>query len=143
MLRKWEDIRNEGIEGVLPTTGSTPYTARICLQEKFVKFATIFKDECSAEEIKERIRDIAFNAMAKSAICEDIYPPDRAYGGFKKRNVCAVHNIFPLKNSDLSHLFVCALHFAAILIHVQVLTCRYWQKCCCLGQNVLVVRGHG
>ena len=26
MLRKCEDIRNEGIEGVLPTTGSTPST---------------------------------------------------------------------------------------------------------------------
>ncbi len=24
MLRKCEDIRNEGIDGVLPTTGSTP-----------------------------------------------------------------------------------------------------------------------
>jgi hypothetical protein len=41
-------------------------TARIRLQEKYVKVATLYKDECTPEEIKERIREIAFNAMVKS-----------------------------------------------------------------------------
>ena len=40
--------------------------ARIRLQEKYVKVATLYKDECTPEEIKERIREIAFNAMVKS-----------------------------------------------------------------------------
>ncbi len=46
--------------------------ARIRLQEKYVKVATLYKDECSPEEIKERICKIAFNAMVKSAIYEDL-----------------------------------------------------------------------
>ena len=46
--------------------------------------ATFYTDESSPEEIKERIREIAFNAMVKSAIYEDLDPADRAYGGFKK-----------------------------------------------------------
>ncbi len=46
--------------------------------------ATLYKDELTPEEIKERIRDIAFNAMVKSAIYEDLDPADRVYGGLKK-----------------------------------------------------------
>ncbi len=45
----------------------------------------MYKDKCSPEEIKERIREIAFNAMVKSAIYEDLDPADRAYGGLKKK----------------------------------------------------------
>jgi hypothetical protein len=37
-------------------------TGRIRLQEKYVKVATMYEDECSPEEIKKRIREIAFNA---------------------------------------------------------------------------------
>ena len=70
---------------------SSRTTARIRLQEKYVKVATLYKDELSPEEIKERIRDIAFNAMVKSAIYEDLDPADRAYGGFKKKNVRPSH----------------------------------------------------
>jgi hypothetical protein len=44
----------------------------------------LYKDECSPEEIKESIREIAFNAIVKSAIYEDLNPADRAFGGFKK-----------------------------------------------------------
>ena len=47
----------------------------------------MYKDECSPEEIKERISEIAFNALVKSAIFEDLDPADRPYGGFKKNNV--------------------------------------------------------
>jgi hypothetical protein len=65
-------------------------TARIRLQEKYVKVATLYKDELSPDEIKERIRDIVFSAMAKSAIYEDLDPADRAYGGLKK-NVRPAH----------------------------------------------------
>ena len=53
-------------------------------RRKSVKVATLFKNKCSPEEIKERICDIAFNAMVKSAIYQDLNPADRAYGGFKK-----------------------------------------------------------
>ncbi len=70
---------------------SSRTTARIRLQEKYVKVATLFKDEHSPEEIKERIREIAFNAMVKSTIYEDLDPADRAYGGFKKNNVLPAH----------------------------------------------------
>ena len=43
------------------------------------------------EEIKKRIRDIAFTAMVKSVIYEDLDPADRVYGGFKKNNVRPSH----------------------------------------------------
>jgi hypothetical protein len=66
---------------------SSRTTARIRLQEKYVTVATLYKDELTPEEIKKRIRDIAFTAMAKSVIYEDIDPADTAYGGFKKNNV--------------------------------------------------------
>jgi hypothetical protein len=45
----------------------------------------MYKDECSPEEIKERIREIALNAMVSSAIYEDLDPAGRPYGGFKKK----------------------------------------------------------
>jgi len=51
---------------------SSRTTARIRLQEKYVKVATLYKDELSPDDIKQRIRDIAFTAMAKSVIYEDI-----------------------------------------------------------------------
>ena len=53
--------------------------------------ATLYKDEMSPDEIKERIRKIAVTAMAKSVIYEDIDPADTAYGGFKKNNVRQFH----------------------------------------------------
>jgi hypothetical protein len=43
------------------------------------------------DEISKRIRDIAFTAMAKSVIYEDIDPADRAYGGLKNNNVRPAH----------------------------------------------------
>ncbi len=72
---------------------SSRTTACILLQEKYVKVATLYKDELSPDEInlKQRIRDIAFTAMAKSVIYEDFDPADRAYGGFKKINVRPSH----------------------------------------------------
>ncbi len=71
---------------------SSRTTARIRLQEKFVKVATIFKDdECPPEEINERIREIAFNAMAKSVVYEEIDPADRAFGGLKEKTVRVVY----------------------------------------------------
>jgi hypothetical protein len=63
---------------------SSRTTARIRLQEKYVKVATLYTDECTPEEIKEHIHEIAFDAMKKSAIYEDLDPADRAYGGLKK-----------------------------------------------------------
>jgi hypothetical protein len=66
---------------------SSRTTARIRLQEKFVTVATFYIDESSPEEIKERIREIAFGAMVKSAIYEDLDPADRAFDGFKKKNL--------------------------------------------------------
>ena len=66
---------------------SSRSTARIRLQEKYVKVATFYKDEMTPEEIKKRIRDIAFTAMTKSAIYEDIDAADTDHGGFKKKNV--------------------------------------------------------
>ncbi len=97
---------------------SSRTTARIRLQEKNVKVATLYRDECCPEEIKERIREIAFNAMVKSAISEDLNPADRAYGWFKK-NVRPAHVSFLLMNVDLCCFPECILHFAAISIHVQ------------------------
>jgi hypothetical protein len=78
-------------------------------------------DKCTPEEIKERIRQIAFNAMVKSepAIYDSLDPADRAYKGLKKKKVRPAHVSFLLKNGDLSRLHVCILHFAAISIHVQ------------------------
>jgi hypothetical protein len=78
----------------------------------------MYKDKCSPEEIKERICEKAFHAMVKSAIYEDLNPADRPYGGLKKNELPA-HNLFQLKNGDSSHVFVCILHFAANLVHVQ------------------------
>ena len=74
-------------------TQSSRTTARIRLrvQEKYVKVPTLYKDELSPDEIKQHIRNIAFTAMAKSAIYEDLDPADRAYGGFKKKNVRPAH----------------------------------------------------
>jgi hypothetical protein len=70
---------------------SSRTTARIRLQEKHFTVATFFKDEMSPEEIKKRIRDIAFTAMAKSVTYEDLDLADTAYGGFKKNNVRPSH----------------------------------------------------
>ncbi len=53
--------------------------------------ATLYTDELSPDEIKMRIRDIAFTAMSKSVIYGDLDPADRAYGGFKKNNVRQSH----------------------------------------------------
>ncbi len=97
---------------------SSRTTARIRLQEKYVKVATLYKDECTPEEIKERIREIAFNAMVKSAIYEDLNPADRAYGGFKKK-ILPAHLSYLLMNVDLCRFPECILHFAAISIHVH------------------------
>ena len=66
-------------------------TARIRLQEKYVTVATLYKDELTPDEIKKRIRDIAFTAMTKSAIYEDIDAADTDHGGFKKNNVRPSH----------------------------------------------------
>jgi hypothetical protein len=78
---------DEGFERDSLASQSSCTTARIRLQEKYVKFATMYKDECSPEEIKESIRKmIACNAMVKSAIYEDLVPADRAYGGSKQKN---------------------------------------------------------
>ncbi len=66
---------------------SSRTTARIRLQEKIVTVATFYTDKSSPEEIKERIREIAFGAIVKSAIYEDLDPADRAFGGFKNKNV--------------------------------------------------------
>jgi hypothetical protein len=90
---------------------SSRTAARIRLHEKYVEVPTLYKDECSPEEIKEHICEIAFNAMVKSAIYEELNPADRPYGGFKKEIVLPAHNLIPLKNCDLSHVFVCVLHF--------------------------------
>jgi hypothetical protein len=94
---------------------SSRTTARVRIQDKFVKVATMYKDECTSEKIKERIRDIAVNAMAKSVTYEEIDAADKAYGGFKKRNVLAAHDLY-----HLTEMFspIC-MHFAAISINVQ------------------------
>jgi hypothetical protein len=81
-----EDFERDSLASQLSRT-----TARIRLQEKYVKVATLYKDELSPDEIKQRIRDIAFTAMAKSAIYEDLNPADRAYGGFKKKKLRPAH----------------------------------------------------
>jgi len=70
---------------------SSRTTARIRLQEKYVTVATLYKDELSPDEIKKRIREIAFTAMAKSVIYEEIDPADKAFCGFKKKNVSQFH----------------------------------------------------
>ncbi len=59
---------------------SSRTTARIQLQEKYVKVATLYKDELTPDDISKSIRDIAFTVMAKSVIYEDIDPADRAFG---------------------------------------------------------------
>ncbi len=76
---------DEDFEGDSLASNSSRTTARIRLQEKYVKVATLYKDELTPDEISLRIRDIAFTAMAKSVIYEDINPADRAFGGFKKK----------------------------------------------------------
>jgi hypothetical protein len=76
----------------------------------------LYKDELTPEEIKEPIRDIAFNAMVKSAIYEDLDPADRAYGGFKKNNVRPAHRSYLHINVDWCCVPDCILHFAAISI---------------------------
>jgi hypothetical protein len=75
-----EDLERDSLASKSPRT-----TARIRLQEKYVKVTKLYKDECSPEEINERIREIVFNAMVKSAIYEDLDSADRAYGGLKKK----------------------------------------------------------
>jgi hypothetical protein len=75
---------DEDFERNFLASQSSRTTARIRLEEKYVKDATLYKDKCTPEEIKERIREIAFNSMVKSAIYEDLDPADRPYGGFKK-----------------------------------------------------------
>ncbi len=70
---------------------SSRTTARIRLQEKIVTVATLFTDELSPDEIKMRIRNIAFTAMSKSVIYEDLDPADRAYSGLKINNVRPSH----------------------------------------------------
>ncbi len=98
---------------------SSRTTARIRLQEKYVKVATLYKDECTPEEIKECACKIAFNAMVKSAIYEDLDSADRAYGGFKNYNVWQAHVSVLFINIDLCRFPECILHFAAISIHVH------------------------
>ncbi len=68
---------------------SSSTTARIRLQEQYVKVAKFFKDKHSPEEIKEYIREIVLNTMVKSAIYEDLDPAGRAYGGFKTKKCTA------------------------------------------------------
>jgi hypothetical protein len=82
---------------------SSRSTARIRLQEKYVKVATLYKDEMTPEELKKRVRDIAFSAMSKSVIFEDIDAADRDYGGFKRNNVrpCLGSNLYFYSRSAL------------------------------------------
>jgi hypothetical protein len=82
---------------------SSRSTARIRLQEKYVKVATLYKDEMTPEELKKRIRDIAFSAMSKAVIFEDIDAADRDYGGFKRNNVwpCLGSNLYFYSRSAL------------------------------------------
>jgi hypothetical protein len=67
---------------------SSRTTARIRLQEKYVKVATMYKDECSPEEIKERISEIAFNAMVKLQYLRTSIPQTDHIEGSKK--LCTV-----------------------------------------------------
>jgi hypothetical protein len=70
---------------------SSRTTARIRLHKKYVKVATLYKDELTPDEISQHIRDIAFSAMLKSVVYEDSDPADRAFSGFKKSNVRPSH----------------------------------------------------
>jgi hypothetical protein len=56
-------------------------TVRVRFQKKFVTVtaATLYKDEFSPAQISERIREIAFNAMAQSAVFEDIDSVDKPF----------------------------------------------------------------
>jgi hypothetical protein len=58
---------NEDFECDSLALQSSRTTARIRLQEKYVTVATLYKDESTPEENKDRICDIAFNAMVKSS----------------------------------------------------------------------------
>jgi hypothetical protein len=75
-------VEDSGRDSLVSQSSST--IARIRLQEKYVKVTTLYKDECTPEEIKQRIREIAFNVMVKSAIHKDLNPADRAFGGLKR-----------------------------------------------------------
>jgi hypothetical protein len=83
------------------------------LQEKFVIVETILKDDFTPAEISERIRQIATDYMAKSAVHEDIVPEDKPFGEFKRNNVSRA----PLRLWIQCHL--CFFCFAAIQIHVS------------------------
>jgi hypothetical protein len=63
---------------------SSRTTARVRLQEKFVFVETILKDDSTPVEISERTLQIATDAMAKSAVYEDVAgdPEDKPFGGF-------------------------------------------------------------
>jgi hypothetical protein len=85
------------------TSQSSRTTARVRLQEIFVLVETILnfpnnwdlKDDSTPAEISERICQIATDAMAKSAMSEDIDPEDKPFGGFKRNNVSRAFDSFP------------------------------------------------
>ncbi len=55
------------------------------------------QDDFTPAEISERIRQIATDAMAKSAVYEDIDSEDKPFGGpgFKRNNVSRPFDSFP------------------------------------------------
>ena len=117
---------------------SSRTTARIRLQETCVKVATLYKDECPPEEIKERIREIAFNAIVESAIYEDLNPADRAFGGFKK----IMYGLPTIFSRLRPVIFLTYLYVFCILQQYRsmskrnpfvrdVYTCSYQFKCGC------------
>ncbi len=115
---------------------SSSTTARVRLQEKFRKVATMYKDEGSPEEIEIRIKDITTDFMEQSVSYEDIEAADKAYGGFKKRNVRASTKF--IMKSIYSHPFVCILQQYRSMTKrnpsvgdVFICPYRYKSSCCC------------
>ncbi len=87
---------------------SSRTTARVCSQEEFVTVDTMYTDECTPAKISVRIREIAFDAMAQSAVYEDIDPVYRPFGVFKKKHLSCALNFAPFRYS-LTYIifFVC------------------------------------
>ncbi len=65
---------------------------------------TILKDDCTPAEISDRIRQIATDAMAKSAVYEDIDSEDKPFGGFKRKNISSAFDLFPSDTVSLMSL---------------------------------------
>jgi hypothetical protein len=146
-VSRWKEMRLKllappkrmRILNVIPLRSQSSRTsARVRLQAKFVDVETTLKDESTPAEISERIRQIVTDAMAKSAVYEDVDPP---LGGFKRNNASSAFDSFLSDTVSLMSRLICSnidpcqprTHLSGMCIRVLIDT-NVTATLCCLSR---------